>query len=96
MTIEVSVPIKRRYGQANQQQKQRQYSSGAADEYTHFALNAEGSRYSTALVGKWHLGYPPTFGPLRSGYDEFFGIMAGGVDYFTHCSGLGDHDLYFR
>jgi len=51
--------------------------------------------YSTALVGKWHLGYPPTFGPLRSGYDEFFGIMAGGVDYFTHCSGLGDHDLYF-
>ena len=50
--------------------------------------------YSTALIGKWHLGYPPAFGPLRSGYDEFFGIMAGGVDYFSHCSGKGDHDLY--
>jgi len=50
--------------------------------------------YATALVGKWHLGYPPSFGPLRSGYDTFFGIMAGGVDYFTHCSGKGDHDLY--
>lgn len=50
--------------------------------------------YNTALVGKWHLGYPPSFGPQRSGYDEFFGIMAGGVDYFTHCSGKGDHDLY--
>ncbi len=50
--------------------------------------------YRTALVGKWHLGYPPAFGPLRSGYDEFFGIMAGGVDYFTHCSPKGDHDLY--
>jgi arylsulfatase A-like enzyme len=50
--------------------------------------------YATGLIGKWHLGYPPTFGPLRSGYDEFFGIMAGGVDYFTHCSGKGDHDLY--
>ncbi|MEO8281015.1 MAG: sulfatase-like hydrolase/transferase [Ideonella sp.] len=50
--------------------------------------------YNTGLVGKWHLGYPPSFGPLRSGYDEFFGIMAGGVDYFTHCSGKGDHDLY--
>ncbi|MEP7281489.1 MAG: sulfatase-like hydrolase/transferase [Rubrivivax sp.] len=50
--------------------------------------------YHTALVGKWHLGYPPSFGPLRSGYDEYFGIMAGGVDYFTHCSGKGDHDLY--
>ena len=50
--------------------------------------------YHTALVGKWHLGYPPSFGPLRSGYDEFFGIMAGGVDYFTHCSSSGEHDLY--
>ncbi len=50
--------------------------------------------YRTALIGKWHLGYPPHFGPLRSGYEEFFGIMAGGVDYFTHCSSAGDHDLY--
>ena len=50
--------------------------------------------YATALIGKWHLGYPPTFGPLRSGYDAFYGIMAGGVDYFSHCSGKGDHDLY--
>lgn len=50
--------------------------------------------YHTALIGKWHLGYPPTFGPRRSGYDEFFGIMAGGVDYFTHCSSSGEHDLY--
>lgn len=50
--------------------------------------------YDTALIGKWHLGYPPTFGPLKSGYDEFYGIMAGGVDYFSHCSGKGDHDLY--
>lgn len=50
--------------------------------------------YNTGLIGKWHLGYPPSFGPQRSGYDEFFGIMAGGVDYFTHCSSQGDHDLY--
>ena len=50
--------------------------------------------YATALVGKWHLGYPPQFGPLRSGYDEFYGIMAGGVDYFSHCSGRGDHDMF--
>lgn len=50
--------------------------------------------YATALVGKWHLGYPPNFGPLRSGYDEFYGIMAGGVDYFSHRSSTGDHDMY--
>ncbi|HMS06050.1 MAG TPA: sulfatase-like hydrolase/transferase [Burkholderiaceae bacterium] len=50
--------------------------------------------YRTALVGKWHLGYPPHFGPLKSGYDEFFGPMSGGVDYFSHCSSAGVHDLY--
>ncbi len=50
--------------------------------------------YHTALVGKWHLGYPPHFGPLRSGYDDYYGIMAGGVDYFTHCASNGQHDLY--
>jgi arylsulfatase A-like enzyme len=45
-------------------------------------------------VGKWHLGFPPHFGPLKSGYQEFFGPMSGGVDYFTHCDSAGVHDLY--
>ncbi len=52
------------------------------------------SGYRTALIGKWHLGYPPHFGPLKSGYDEFFGPMSGGVDYFTHCDFRGHHDLF--
>lgn len=50
--------------------------------------------YRTALVGKWHLGHPPAFGPLKSGYDAYFGPMAGGVDYFTHCDSRGQHDLW--
>jgi arylsulfatase A-like enzyme len=53
-----------------------------------------GAGYRTALVGKWHLGYPPSFGPLRSGYEEFFGPMSGGVDYFTHRAFTGAHDLW--
>ena len=52
------------------------------------------SGYRTALIGKWHLGYPPHFGPLKSGYETFFGPMSGGVDYFTHCDSRGTHDLW--
>ena len=54
----------------------------------------QGAGYRTALIGKWHLGYPPAFGPLQSGYEEFFGPMSGGVDYFSHHSSAGHHDLY--
>ena len=50
--------------------------------------------YATALAGKWHLGYPPHFGPLKSGYAEHFGPLSGGVDYFSHCDSGGNHDLY--
>lgn len=50
--------------------------------------------YRTALIGKWHMGYPPNFGPLASGYEEFFGPMSGGVDYFSHVDSSGRHDLF--
>ena len=40
--------------------------------------------YHTALVGKWHLGALPEFGPLKSGYDHFWGYRSGAIDYFTH------------
>ena len=42
--------------------------------------------YDTALIGKWHLGWRPEFGPNQHGYDEFFGILSGAADYFTHGS----------
>ena len=53
-----------------------------------------GAGYATALVGKWHLGWPPHFGPLKSGYQEFFGALSGGLDYFTHRDSTGAHDLW--
>jgi arylsulfatase A-like enzyme len=50
--------------------------------------------YQTALIGKWHLGYLPNFGPLQSGFEEFFGIMSGAADFFTHKDMRGDLDFY--
>ena len=55
-------------------------------------LRAHG--YSTALIGKWHLGALPSFGPLQSGYDRFWGIRSGAIDYFTHLNARGAHDLW--
>ena len=42
--------------------------------------------YGTTLVGKWHLGLLPQFGPLQSGYDHFYGFRGGAVDYYTHAN----------
>ena len=52
------------------------------------------SGYDTALIGKWHLGFRPEWGPNAHGFDEFFGILAGAGDYFLHKNGLGKPDLY--
>jgi arylsulfatase A-like enzyme len=40
--------------------------------------------YGTTLIGKWHLGVLPTYGPLKSGYDHFYGFRGGALDYYTH------------
>ncbi len=50
--------------------------------------------YRTALVGKWHLGYPPHFGPAKSGYEQHIGPLSGGVSYFTHLDRAGKVDLF--
>ena len=50
--------------------------------------------YETALIGKWHLGYLPEHGPIKHGFDEFYGILSGGVDYFSHREPSGKLDLH--
>src|SRR6266700_227617 len=46
--------------------------------------------YATTLIGKWHLGRLPKFGPLKSGYDHFYGFRGGAVDYYTHANRRDD------
>jgi len=49
--------------------------------------------YHTALIGKWHLGYRPHFGPEKSGYMHHFGPMSGAVGYYSHTGTNKEHDL---
>jgi arylsulfatase len=39
--------------------------------------------YRTALSGKWHLGSRPPQRPIDRGFDEFYGLMDGAVNYFN-------------
>ena len=55
-------------------------------------LKAKG--YGTTLIGKWHLGVLPEFGPLQSGYDHFYGFRNGAADYYTHVHGNMKEDLW--
>jgi arylsulfatase A-like enzyme len=73
---------------------ERAKTLGLPADYPTIASLLKQSGYHTALIGKWHLGYLPTFGPVQSGFDEFFGIMSGAADFFTHKDMRGDGDLY--
>ncbi|MBT3271492.1 sulfatase-like hydrolase/transferase, partial [Candidatus Poribacteria bacterium] len=71
-----------------------------ADEKTLAAL-LKPHGYSTALFGKWHLGVADEHRPNAHGFDEFYGFLAGCVDYYSHIFywGIGGgvdpvHDLW--
>ncbi len=40
------------------------------------------SGYNSMLVGKWHLGAHKSLHPLKRGFNEFFGFLGGGHQYF--------------
>ena len=50
--------------------------------------------YGTTLIGKWHLGVLPAFGPLKSGYDHFYGFRGGALDYYMHTGTDHRDDLW--
>ncbi len=40
--------------------------------------------YHTCIVGKWHLGSLPEWGPKKFGFDYSYGSLAGGVHPYNH------------
>ncbi len=53
-------------------------------------LNAAG--YHTGMVGKWHLGTGPGLTPVDRGFNEFFGFLGGGHQYFIQPDGKGEYN----
>lgn len=46
--------------------------------------------YKSIALGKWHLGTHETLHPLKRGFDEFFGFLSGGHQYFPELWTLND------
>ena len=57
-------------------------------------LKAEG--YSTACIGKWHLGHHPDFLPTRNGFDSYFGIPYSNDMTIDPRSAQFAHNVKFR
>lgn len=53
--------------------------------------------YSTACIGKWHLGSNPGYTPNARGFDYFWGFLGGCIDNYSHFfywNGPNRHDLW--
>jgi arylsulfatase A-like enzyme len=46
--------------------------------------------YQTWMCGKWHLGEEEGYRPDQRGFDHFYGLLGGQVDYYSHTSGRLD------
>ncbi|MBK8035797.1 MAG: sulfatase-like hydrolase/transferase [Verrucomicrobiaceae bacterium] len=49
--------------------------------------------YTTGAIGKWHLGAHPQFHPNKRGFDEYFGALGGGHQYFPGDKGGAEYTI---
>lgn len=67
-----------------------------AEEVT-IAEMLKAAGYTTAHIGKWHLGFTPETMPNGQGFDYSFGHMGGCIDNYSHFfywNGPNRHDLW--
>ena len=48
------------------------------------------ANYSSAIIGKWHMGSHPSNHPLNRGFEYFYGFLSGGHNYFPTNYKLND------
>jgi len=59
-------------------------ASGLPTEVPTIATALKALGYQTAMFGKWHLGTLEECRPHHHGFDEWFGFLAGCIDYYSH------------
>tara|TARA_R110002072_G_scaffold243748_1_gene402947 strand:+ start:7301 stop:8740 length:1440 start_codon:yes stop_codon:yes gene_type:complete len=55
---------------------------GISVEETFISKVLNNAGYNTGIIGKWHLGSNAEFHPNVRGFDDFFGFLGGGHNYF--------------
>ncbi len=50
--------------------------------------------YTTAMFGKWHLGYYPKYNPVHHGFGRYRGFVSGNIDYFAKIDQAGEYDWW--
>lgn len=57
-------------------------SKGIPTNETLISTVLKSAGYATACIGKWHVGSSKPFHPNTRGFDEFYGFVGGGHQYF--------------
>ena len=55
---------------------------GIPTDETYMSKVLQDAGYHTSAFGKWHLGSAPKFHPNTRGFDNYYGFLGGGHNYF--------------
>ena len=58
------------------------HTKGVPTEEMYISKTLQNTGYYTGAVGKWHLGHATEFHPNNRGFDDFYGFLGGGHNYF--------------
>jgi len=73
----------------------RREPHGLSINYTLLPEMLQNNNYSTHMIGKWHLGFCASeYLPLNRGFESFLGFYGGGMDFYSHTTGIGNTDFY--
>jgi len=74
--------------------KLRDYHTGLQTTEVTFPKLLKKVGYTSAVIGKWHLGYTKNYNPLHHGFDKFRGYVSGNIDFISHYDRMGAYDWW--